>query len=122
MKYPSTKQEIFDRVWDHFVVQGNPRSVSDDGEDCRYRGRNGTRCAVGIFIDDADYDERMDALGGAFDSLFDLLDHAPELRAFLHTHRVTLTELQRIHDLAPTESHLKIKLVDWARHNDLVVP
>ena len=52
-------QEIFNKVWDWFVVQGNPRSVNEEG-DCNYRGPNNSRCAVGLLISDACYRPSME--------------------------------------------------------------
>lgn len=49
-----TKQEIFDKVWDWFVVQGNPRSINELGQ-CFYRRDDGAKCAVGILIPDEAY-------------------------------------------------------------------
>lgn len=45
-----TNQDIFNKVWDHFVVQRQPQSIS--GAFCRYRGPDGARCAIGIFLTD----------------------------------------------------------------------
>jgi len=53
-----TEQEVFNKVWDHIIAQGEP-SVNKDGH-CLYRGPNGLKCAAGIFLTDeqaADSDE-----------------------------------------------------------------
>lgn len=59
-----TKQEIFDRVWDWFVVKGMP--LSTDGLQCRLR-KNGcaddlVRCALGLFVPDEKYDPSLEAM------------------------------------------------------------
>ncbi len=67
-----SKQEIFDRVWDHFLVQKKPPSIRNTRQHlpvCMYR-LDGTaacpvRCAAGLFMDDAKYDPKFEgkALG-----------------------------------------------------------
>ena len=49
-----TEQEAFNKVWEHFVANKQPRSVK--GSSCAYRGDNGTKCAVGVLIPDVLYD------------------------------------------------------------------
>jgi hypothetical protein len=52
------KQEVFDKVWNHFIVNNGPPSLSSEG--CCYRGPNGAKCAIGIFIADEDYTDEME--------------------------------------------------------------
>ena len=51
-----TNQEIMDIQWDWWVVQKRPRCAvrRTDGEGtvCRYRGENGSKCAVGVILTD----------------------------------------------------------------------
>lgn len=54
------KQEIFNKVWKHFIVEKNPRSTDPNTKLCMYRGPNNTKCAVGLLIEDKDYTERME--------------------------------------------------------------
>ncbi len=46
-----TPQEIFNTAYTGIIAQGR-QSVSKNGE-CRYRGPDGLKCAVGFMIDDA---------------------------------------------------------------------
>jgi hypothetical protein len=50
-----TKQEIFDKVWNHFVVENNPPAMDTERRSCRYRTHDGLKCAVGILIPDKEY-------------------------------------------------------------------
>jgi hypothetical protein len=50
-----SKREIFERVKAHLLEQG-VQSVDDRGN-CRYRGINGTACAVGCLISDENYSD-----------------------------------------------------------------
>lgn len=57
----TTRQEIFDHVWKHFITEENPRSTSDrDTGSCMYRGPGGRRCAAGLFIPDDKYSPRAE--------------------------------------------------------------
>ena len=50
-----TRQDCFDKVWNHFVVEKNPLSFELSGVGdrlCLYRGLNGEKCAIGILIPD----------------------------------------------------------------------
>lgn len=54
------KQKAFNIAWNHFIVDKNPASyvIGDKGKfdiSCRYRGPNGARCALGLFIPDEFY-------------------------------------------------------------------
>lgn len=100
-------QEIFARVWLHFVAGKGEASL--DGSKCKYR-RNGmasdpVRCAIGVFIPDAEYDPSMD---GYDSGLSVVIRHSPTLRRLLGEERYeVLSKLQMVHDnaaLAAVES------------------
>ena len=108
-------QEIFNKAHKHFAGMSEPSMAggSDDYDDtqCAYRGANGNKCVVGVFIPDALYKESLegDSLDSHLDGVF-----APEI---YHSTRVTkvlaktfgqdflskdqyvlLAKLQRTHD------------------------
>lgn len=56
-----TEQEIFDTVLTHLREQGE--AATSAGDSCRYRGANGTACAVGCLIPDELYDPLIEGLG-----------------------------------------------------------
>jgi hypothetical protein len=79
-------QEIFDRTVRHLHQQGGPaktelvsRSSGHTMQACAYRGRNGTKCAVGYWIPDDQYNGIIEghALTG-HDSLASPLRRLPE--------------------------------------------
>ncbi len=47
-----TRQEVFNTVWRHFVVEGWSLAFDREEEVCLYRGPNGTKCAIGLFLSD----------------------------------------------------------------------
>jgi hypothetical protein len=58
-----TNQEMFNKVWQHFVVEENPASVdreSEVGNGCFYRSPEGNKCAFGVLIPDEFYHEKME--------------------------------------------------------------
>lgn len=92
------KQDVFDRCKAHLLKQ-NVRSQAKfdrfgDPTDCAYRGSNGRKCAIGIFIPDDYYTESCEGLtpenGG--------LDHALEFDELLWEDCEFLVKLQLIHD------------------------
>ena len=56
-----TEQEIFDTVLAHLREQGE--AATSAGGSCRYRGANGTACAIGCLIPDELYDPMIEGLG-----------------------------------------------------------
>ena len=125
MKYPETEQEIFDLVWQHFIVEKHPRSFVDVSQvRCAYRGVDGARCAVGLFIPDELYDKSMDFNDddSGVEPLLDAgyFDKDDDLREFIRDHVDFLSVLQRAHDSAqyPLEGNLR----DVATVHKLEVP
>jgi hypothetical protein len=53
-----TRQQMFDRVWQHFVVEKGPQSGTPMG--CQYRARDGAKCALGLLIPDGLYLPEME--------------------------------------------------------------
>ena len=98
---PLTLQEIFDRIWEHFIVQKNPRSMQ--GTNCVYQDGEGAGCAIGIFILDHEYDVSLEGK-----PLPHMISFTPETKLLLvgsekssRVLRLTqLSELQRAHDNA----------------------
>jgi len=122
--YDLTPQQIFNRVWDWFVVNKKPASLSEEGV-CQYRGPNGARCAVGIFIHDKDYDRECE--GGAISDL--LTSYSIELRNFVRDHILLLEELQAVHDRAADgcsisefSEAIKYGLIELAEEFELHIP
>lgn len=119
------KQEIFDKIWNHAVVEQNLPSYFQPGN-CRYKDDNGNKCFVGVLIPDSVYKPEFEEktlkyvvrqiFGGVTDDDIDFL-----------------AELQEIHDYAAGRlskpSHtiddyfaeVKTKLERFAKQNLLSV-
>lgn len=70
MSIYTTNQEVFDKVWEAFVVGDRQRAVREKGtpeEVCVYRGdrdaHSNTRCAIGVCIPDDMYDPELEEHG-----------------------------------------------------------
>jgi hypothetical protein len=97
-----TQQEIFDKVVTHYLIDKQPYS-SQYGI-CKYRGPNGARCAVGLFIPDSEYVEGMDAAGGK--EAFELIEKGflvGETKTLIESNLVFFTNLQSIHDMSSVD-------------------
>lgn len=108
-----TKQEMFDRVWDHFITKKNRRSTIEPGHTvCRYRGPNGLKCAAGLFVPDACYSPDME---GCSPGILDpsRFEEGVDINF--------LGELQRTHDHALDET-LYTRLIELAHDHKLAVP
>lgn len=110
-----TEQEIFDKVWNHFVVNKAPQSRSSK-KLCRYRGPNGEMCAVGLLIPDEIYSKKMEGL-----RVGELINIGMLDGDFIK-HKILLDRLQTIHDepdmFALIEGFLRVVAEDYK----LVVP
>jgi hypothetical protein len=115
-----TKQEIFDKVYRWFAVDGNQRSFDTQRGLCAYRGKNGARCAVGVLIPDNEYSSRFEG-----DSVMVLLGRekcSPTLKAISEGNERFLAELQRAHDEATNHDRLTAALRSVARGHALSIP
>lgn len=104
-RYPQTRQEIFDRVWAHFVENGRPLSYTpkpDGGVLCQYHGVYGARCAVGIFVEEKPTKEVNGANIGELAS-WCRGRKKPLLADFLLKNIIFLVALQQAHDIAARE-------------------
>lgn len=64
--------QISEKIRDH-LIQQNAQSVHDDFHSCRYRGANGTMCAVGCLIKDEHYKLTFEGLSVGSKSVLDAL-------------------------------------------------
>lgn len=95
------RQRLLDIVARHLAQQGGP--ARSDGK-CLYRGPNGTKCAVGVLLENKDYDPEMENHPV---SEINLPEHLRDYRSFLE-------ELQLAHDDAGFNG------ASWTREKDEV--
>lgn len=93
-------QQIFDEVATHLFAQGVRSMAVVQGEfdrelilQCAYRGNDGCKCAVGLFIPDDKYNVMMEGLGLHTVSIQDSLKGVTD-----RAQHGLLSELQVLHD------------------------
>lgn len=86
-------QEAFDKIAEHLLTQ-KVQARNDADTNCAYRGRGGTKCAVGCLIPDELYDPDMEGEdAGMLPELF------PQLKPLIYGLNIKLlTEIQFMHD------------------------
>ena len=90
-------QEIVNKVWDHFITMGQPKSVNritSRGPFCVYRDPDGNKCAVGVLIPDFLYEKEMEVgnISGVFRDF-------PNVAKYLgEDNQILLSRLQNVHD------------------------
>lgn len=118
MPSPMTLQEAFDKVWEHFVVEGKPPAMHD--WECRYRMSDGRRCAIGVLIPDERYEEGFEGESPLSSRLRPLLGELlPGVPPSV------LESLQMCHDGADENNFttsVRKKLATFAMNHDLTVP
>jgi len=105
-----TKQRILGHVKREF--KGKSKTL--DGRRCLYRGPNGTKCAIGMFIPDELYDTRMDC--GTQNDLESLLSEFPTLKSYMPLQFLALQEFQSIHDSSTNET-CYVDIIQWIDEN-----
>lgn len=85
----ASAQEVFDWVVSNLLKQGK-KSLGGDGN-CRYRGKNGLKCAAGWCIGDDEYDRIGENIEG---KIWGFSDGVTVPRA----HNGLIRELQSVHD------------------------
>lgn len=128
-----TKQEIFDYVWNHFVVQKNPLGYDVENDNCSYK----LGCALGCFFP-KDFDTSAiegDAFIGFSINDKRIVDTTKASKLITAvTEYVTsntseemgrfLSDLQRTHDMTAVTPGADISktLLEFARNKGLTVP
>lgn len=107
-------QQIFDAVWQYFVVENAPRSMG--AGQCMYRHGNGACCAVGLFLTD-DLARQLDA---CVDSEVSYVEHS--LPHNIRKHVYLLEALQRAHDYAWVRQPRDVSMRCIAANRGLTVP
>lgn len=133
-----TPQEIFNIVWNHFVVEGNPRAVIRNTFICTYHTKvDGVslRCAVGLFLtnEEAELVEGVTIpMRGYCESMKDYCadpdsPNAPSLQVlmqidFVRANTELLRDMQHAHDYATEDSLIPDRLRSMAGLHGLKVP
>ncbi len=112
-----TKESIIDHIIYNFkgksVVVHSSAIYPDTGvESCKYRGPNGKKCAVGMFIPDELYHPNIE--GSCIRST--KLININLLKSNFPLHIDAMEDLQEIHDVSDPDCTLT-DLIDWVDKN-----
>ena len=103
-----TKQSMLEHIKTNF--KGKSINTKSDGEDiCLYRGPDGKKCAVGLFIPDEKYDRSMEECSPLSDVLRCVTQHFP-------LNPENMRVLQYIHDTSKEENCLS-QMIEWVEQN-----
>lgn len=106
-----TKAEML--AWVMFNYNGKSVRVYRSLHSCRYRGPNGKKCAVGMFIPDELYNPLFEGAGAC-----ELLQDNPELCSNMPLEPMGMRVLQGIHDDSPTNGDEVLQnMVGWIKKN-----
>jgi hypothetical protein len=102
-----TKEKIISFIKKEF----KGKSVMLNGKSCAYRGINGAKCAVGMFIPDSMYDTKMENLCTSA-----VVEINTALEAVFPLNVCNMEELQSIHDGSNPDETLH-EMIDWIEKN-----
>lgn len=111
-------QEIFNKVATHLLTQNKVSIMDVDVSTdttltiCAYRGKENTRCAFGILIDDLDYNRSMEGK-----PIYRLVNEYVGLDVY-KSYIDLIVDLQKVHDDYNTSMWYD-KLLDVAKRHDL---
>lgn len=116
-------QKIFSKVYRGLAKQGFKRSMGKDGI-CKFRGKEGMRCAIGQLIPNKLYKPGFDEDGEGVYGLPDVLISKITGERDSDLARRFLSPLMDVHD-APAKggrTSMKNRLAEFAVKNNLKVP
>lgn len=107
-----TKQTMIDHINANFKGKSFFESPNDFlNQSCLYRGLDGAKCAVGLFIPDDIYDSKMEGR-----SFSDILNGKPELIKKMPLTEFGMHDLQGVHDDSKPENTLS-DIMKWIDAN-----
>ena len=109
-----TKQEVFDKVCEHLIAQGE---ASESEGSCLYRGPRGLKCAAGVLIADEHYSPEFEGSPARYAQVADSLVASDVPANALRR----VSRLQSLHDNTEP-SYWPAGLRDVALEFDLEIP
>lgn len=102
-----TKARMIEAIWAR--NKGRRAALQLDGGNtiCQYRTVDGNRCAVGVFVPDADDAERFSG------AVSELLAEFPRLLLFMPLTVLGLHHMQSVHDMAARDVDPRPLLTAW---------
>lgn len=99
---------------DHIKANFKGKSVAEIDHQCLYRGPNGKKCAVGLFIPDSNYNSLMDSSTHGISASAVIEEYG--LSSFMPLCMLGMSRLQSKHDISDPENTLK-DMLQWIEEN-----
>jgi hypothetical protein len=124
-----TLQDVFNKNWQCFVIEGQPRAVNTN-QQCCYKTSDGKKCAIGVCIPDEIYRPTMNGSG----SVYGLMQEFGSISYLFGNIGIEiLAALQSIHDSGNRDmievcgcvnftEYMKESLIRFAQRHDLTIP
>jgi len=113
-------QEVFDTVATHLIKQGE-RSTSGTLY-CKYRGDNGTKCAIGVLIKEEFYNADIEGCKATQVPVVIALSKSLKVDVTsIYANSFPLSDLQKIHDETKPDMW-SVKLKEFAKVYSLALP
>lgn len=108
-----TKKKMLNHIKKNFAGKSllKVRSLEHPEVDCAYRGADGAKCAIGMFIPDILYRAEMEGKGAHV-----LCGMEPKLKSKLPLEPYALTYLQEVHDDSEPDETLN-SVMRWVETN-----
>lgn len=104
-----TKEKVIEHIKGNF--KGKSFNPDRNLHECLYRGPNGRKCAVGMFIPDDKYSERMEGKS-AWDLMRNKQGHE-EFTKLMPLTAMEMDNLQSEHDNSATDEECLIRMIKY---------
>jgi hypothetical protein len=109
--------DLVKKIRDGFVAQGGPsfdpeRALTSKTGGCMYRGPGGSKCAVGLLIDDAYYSPDLEGKAMENSLVLEAIERSVG-RSLTEQEIYTLAKLQEQHDYNAEEPDFLDKMLDY---------
>jgi hypothetical protein len=110
-----TKAKMIKHIKANFRGKSHVGEGNDDSGRCLYRGPNGAKCAIGLFIPDDRYNPQMDDIDNA-SVRASVVIATYDLEEFMPLDRMEMQRLQGVHDCSDEANTLR-DMIKWVKEN-----
>lgn len=120
------RQRLFNDAYLGLKNQGFVQSggQGEYGFECRYRGDNGCKCAIGHCIPDDKYNIAIEGVSADLDPVFAVLEeiYGKSNDDYDDNDNIFLLRLQWCHDTISDPERMKENLIEFANNHNLTIP
>lgn len=108
-----TKKKMIQHIKTNFKGKSMARlSHLSDRESCVYRGKNGAKCAVGMFIPDVLYKKSFEGTCAS-----KIIEDVPKLQKLIPLAPDLMELLQQEHDDSEDDESCLVSMLNWIKDN-----